>query len=411
MNLLTKNLWIINQFSGHEKSGWGERHYYLSKYFLKNNYNVTIFSGSFNHMFKNFPHAPNHYNIENIDGINFCWIKTPYYKAESLTRFWSMLVFAIKLCFLNSRKLKIGKPNIILVSSMPIFSIISGIILKKIYGSSQLIFEVRDLWPLTPMLIGGYSKYNPFIIFIALVEKIGYRKSDKIVSLLPNAATYINKISRKSQKLFHIPNGYYKDSKQNLGADLNFDIINELPSDKFLVGYTGTIGLANAMEHVVDAAFLLKDNKNIHFVIVGEGYKRNELIKRSFGLNNISFLPKVSKLEVQSIIKRFNICLISWRNSPLYDFGVSANKYFDYMEAGKPILVAGKNAKDPVGLSGCGIIVNPENPQAIAGGILIFFAMTDQLRESLGNKGKQYVKKHHNYEHLANQYIKLFESE
>jgi glycosyltransferase involved in cell wall biosynthesis len=402
-------IWVLNFFAGTDKSGWGERHYYLSRYFIKQGYSVTIFSSSYNHMFSQLPHTPNVFNIQYVDGINYCWVRTPSYQAETWQRFWSMIVFSLRVCFVNKKKLGLQKPDIILVSSMPIFPLISGYILKKINKSRQLIFEVRDLWPLTPIHLGKISACHPMILLIGFIEKFGYRKADIIVSLLPNSAPYINNLSKRPDKLFYIPNGAYTGNEVSERSDLKGEEFNCLYSDKFIVGYTGTIGLANAMEYVIGAAKLLQNNPKIHFVIVGEGYKKEELIKESSGLKNISFIAKVPKSSVRFIIEKFDICIISWRTSPLYEFGVSANKYFDYMQACKPILVAGNNAKDPVSLFDCGIIVKPEDPEEIVRGILKLYSMTEQERKILGENGKRYVEKFHNYEYLAKKYIDLFE--
>lgn len=359
-------------------------------------------------MFKCLPEDKGKFNVEEVEGIRFCWVKTPKYKAASIKRFWSMIMFAFKLCFLNRDRYGIEKPDVIIVSSMPIFSIISGYILKKRLKAKQLIFEVRDLWPLTPMLIGGYTKMNPLIFFISQLERFGYHVSDKIVSVLPNAGSYINGISKNPKKLFHIPNGYFIHGAQEVTYETENIIKTKLPHRKFIVGYTGTIGLANAMEYIVEAAKLLQDKKDIHFMVVGDGYKKEELVKMSEDLENITFIPKVPKSQVPYIIREFNICIISWKNSPLYKHGVSANKYFDYMYAGKPILVAGENAKDPVELSACGLIVPPEKPTEIANGVLRLYKMGETELKEIGDRGRKYVEEHHSYEQLANKYISIF---
>jgi hypothetical protein len=153
-----KNIWIINQFAGTPYNSAGERHYYLSKYWLKKGYKVNIISGSYNHLYKNQPKIENKtFTIERIDDdFNFCWIKIPEFEQKSVFRLWAMIVFAIKAYFTPVEKL--NKPDYIVVSSMPIFSVLTGWLLKKKYSSQKFIFEIRDLWPLTPIYLKGYSK-------------------------------------------------------------------------------------------------------------------------------------------------------------------------------------------------------------------------------------------------------------
>ena len=206
-----------------------------------------------------------------------------------------MLVFSFKILFLKSKVL--GKPSIIIVSSMPIFQILSGIYLKKKYTAEKLLFEIRDLWPLTPMYLSNFSKYHPMVLIMKLIEKIGYKKSDKIVSLLPNAYKHIDRVSGNPSKFHWIPNGIDEKLLKNEG--IATAIKNKIPTNKFIVGYAGTIGMANAMEYFIGASILLKDNANVHFVIVGDGYLKNQFIAETIDNKNITFIDKINKNEIQ----------------------------------------------------------------------------------------------------------------
>lgn len=402
---MAKNIWIINQFAGTSTSGWGERHYYFSKNWIEKGYNITLVSGSYNHVFNELPNAPNQFNIEDVEGTRFCWVKVPKYDAKSFMRFWSFLVFAFKTYFLPIKEL--GKPDIIVVSSMPIFPILTGYLLKKRYKASKLIFEIRDIWPLTLVQLGDVSQNHPAVKFIGWFEKFGYKKADYIVSLLPNAAEHFEEIAGCGNKFVYIPNGLDDDAIKH--ESLPIEIENKMPKDKFVIGYTGTIGLANALEFFVDAAGLLKDDNRFQFVIIGEGYLKQELVEKSKDLGNISFFNKIRKNQVSAAIKHFDVCFVGRNNSPLFKHGVSANKYFDYMLAGKPILDSNNLIKDPVELSNCGIIVKPDSAEAIKNGILELFSKDKNELFEMGQKGRNYAKENHNITHLSNQYIKLFE--
>ena len=400
-----KNIWIFNQTAGTPESGWGERHYFLSKYWTKQGIDTTIFSGSYNHLFNNQPkNISQLFNIQNIEnGITFCWVKIRKYKGESVFKLWSMIVFAMKL-FLIPKK-KFNKPDVILISSMPLFSVIPAYVLYRRY-KAKLVFEVRDLWPETPMHLKGYSKYHPIVFIMAAIEKLGYRKANHIVSVLPNAFHYINKISNKPEKFNYIPNGI--DEKLVGKNELPKEIKEKIPSNKFIIGYTGTIGLANAMEFFIKASKLLKDNDEIHFVLVGDGYLKQQFIEETNGQKNITFINKIAKSQVQSVISLFDVCFVGRYDLPLYKHGVSYNKYFDYMLAKKPILESSAKIQDPVELSNCGLIVEPENEHAIKEGILKLKELSTEELNKLGMNGYHYVKKYHNFEFLSAQYSKLF---
>lgn len=401
---MSKNIWVINQFAGNPESGWGERHYYFSKNWIEKGYRVTIISGSYNHVFHKLPHATAQFNFDNYEGTPFCWVKVPHYNPKSVTRFWSFLVFAFKILFLPLKKL--GKPDIIIVSSMPIFPILTGYWLKKWYRSKALLFEIRDIWPLTMVLLGDVSPKHIAVRFIGWFEKFGYRKADKIVSLLPNAAIHFEEIAKAGSKFEYIPNGL--DEAVLSQEKLPEEIESKIPKNKFIIGYTGTIGLANALEYLIEAAGILKTDNRFYFVIIGDGYLKEELMKKSKDFGNISFFSKIRKNQVSSAIAHFDVCFVGRNDTPLFKHGVSANKYFDYMLAGKPVLDSNNFIKDPVELSGGGLIVAPDSAEAIVRGIIELNNLSELERKIMGEKGRDYVRINHNIKHLSDLYIKLF---
>ncbi len=404
---MKKVVWIINMTAGKPDSGWGERHFYFSKFWIKKGYDVKIISGSYNHLFHNQPTIDSNKKItlEKVEeGITFCWVKIPEYDGGSIFKLWSMIVFAFKVLFLKTKIL--GKPEVILVSSMPIFPIISGWYLKKKFKAKKLLFEIRDLWPLTPMYLKGYSKWHPMILIMAWVEKFGYKKADKIVSLLPNAHSYINKISRDKSKFCWIPNGI--DETLLIKEQLPNSISKQIPSNKFVIGYTGTMGMANALEYLIEASILLKNNKDMHFVFVGDGYLKDKLREQVKGNTNITFISKINKNQVQHMLTFFDICFVGRNKTPLFDYGVSSNKFFDYMLAKKVIISSSNKIKDPVELSGAGLIVEPENGKAIVDGIIKIYNYSAKEREEIAIKGYNYVKEYHNFKYLSDLYLKLF---
>ncbi|WP_456377216.1 glycosyltransferase family 4 protein [Lutibacter sp.] len=401
-----KIIWVLNQTAGKPDSGWGERHFNFSKYWIEKGYDVKIISGSYNHLFINQPKVLNKtFTIEKVEkGITFCWVKIPKYDGGSVFKLWSMIVFAFRILFLKSNKL--GKPSIIIVSSMPIFQILSGIYLKRKFKSEKLFFEIRDLWPLTPMYLSDYSKYNLMIIIMKWIEKVGYKKSDAIVSLLPNAHKYINKISKNPSKFHWISNGI--DDKLLKKEKLSKHIHGMIPKNKFIIGYTGTMGMANALEYLIEASIKLKEDNSIHFVLVGNGYLKAKLKDLTRNNTNITFISKINKNQVQEVLNLFNICFIGRNDTKLFDYGVASNKYFDYMLAKRPILESSNSIKSPAELSKCGLRVKPESSTAIVKGIYKLQSMNPEQLNNLGIKGYNYVKKYHNFDYLSEKYLKLF---
>jgi len=195
--------------------------------------------------------------------------------------------------------------------------------------------------------------------------------------------------------------------------DLEKDIKEKIPTDKFLIGYAGTVGHANALRHLIEAARIMKERgyEDTHFVIVGNG-KDKEYLKemaKKYELENITFIDQILKSQVSSLLELLDVCYIGLINQPLFRFGVSPNKLFDYMMAAKPILYAINSGNKPVEEANCGISAEAENPDSIAEGIMKLHDMSKEDREKMGQNGKEYVLKNHTYEELAHRLIKAFE--
>ena len=404
MKINNKTLWIINEYAGSPYHGMEFRHYYLGKELVKRGYNVYIITASYSHLFYNKPEIKEDFTIENIDGINYLWIKVPEYKnSHDKKRVLKWFIFTFKTYFKLPMD-QLSKPDVILVSPMAPFPIISGYKWAKKF-KAKLLYEVKDIWPLTLIEIGGYSQNHPFIKLMEWFEKFAYKKADKVISVLPLAWKHMEQQGMDRNKFVYIPNGIDPED-YIINEPLPKEIEEKIPKDKFIVAYTGTIGKANALEYLIDAAYKLKDYKDIVFLIVGKGMEENNLKNKAkaLGLNNVIFSPPVKKTQVQSVLKLIDVCYIGLRNEKIFEFGVSPNKLFDYMYAGKPILYAINSGNRPVEEANCGISVDAENPDAIANGILKLYNLSQEERSKLGENGKNYVLKNHTYKQIANRF-------
>ncbi|MEW6773425.1 MAG: glycosyltransferase family 4 protein [Bacteroidota bacterium] len=401
-----KNIWIINEYAGSPYNGMEFRHYYLSKELIKLGYNVTIISASYSHLFKNLPVANEKFNFENIDGINYVWIKVPQYSSShSKKRVLKWFIYALSLFFLPIKKLT--KPDFIIVSPMQTMPILPALKWAKKL-KSKVIFEVKDIWPLSIQELGSYSSSHPFIKLLKYFEKMSIEKSDAIVSVLPNYGEYL-KEEGYNKPFYYIPNGVLLEEMQN-AEPLDEKIEQQIPKDKFIVGYAGTIGIANALEYFIQAAELLKNNKDIVFVIVGEGSEKLKLIQQSSQLSNVIFLPAIPKKQIQSLLQKFDACYIGLQSKELFKYGVSPNKLFDYMYAAKPIIFSINSPNSPVEQSNSGIVTSPNNQQEIANAILKIYSLSKEERTQMGNNGKNFVCENHTFDKLTQKYHSLLQS-
>tara|TARA_B100000886_G_C20423710_1_gene492864 strand:+ start:943 stop:2148 length:1206 start_codon:yes stop_codon:yes gene_type:complete len=392
-----KNIWIINQYAGSSNHGMTFRSYFLAKEFIKR-HRVTIFSASFSHVMSNPPLVSKTYTKENIDGVNYLWLKVPIYKqSKSLGRLISMFIFLYRLFFLNVKKC--DTPDVIIVSSASPLPIWKAYFWARRFNS-KLIFEVRDIWPLTIMELGGFKKINPFVILLQITENFAYRVSDYVVSVLPKAFEHMKYHGLDLPRFKYIPNGI------EIKTLIKTDIQNK---NVFKIGYAGTLGIANALKYLIYAANLIKKT-NIEIHLLGNGPEKKALmgIVNNKNISNVYFHEAIPKNEVGIFLSKMDALYIGWHSSKIYRFGISANKLFDYLASAKPIVHSVDAGNDPVLEAKAGISVQPENPKDIANAILKLYKMPVSKRNKLGQNGRSYVEKYHSYEQLAKQYEYLF---
>jgi glycosyltransferase involved in cell wall biosynthesis len=212
----------------------------------------------------------------------------------------------------------------------------------------------------------------------------------------------------KENKFISIPNGIFLDEVENYDT-IPEEIKTLVPTDKFIIGYAGTIGIANALNYLFEAARLLKQDNHIHFVIVGRGgelkYFQQYCIDNN--LSNVTFIPAIPKKQIQSILKLFDVCYLGWHNKDIYKYGISANKLFDYMYSSTPILHSISTKNDIVKEANCGISVKAEDSLAIKEAILYLYTLDKDSLDKMGQNAKAYVMKYHNYKTLSKQYMEI----
>lgn len=403
-----KTIWFINDYAGSKYHGMEFRNYYVARELVKSGYKVYIISASYMHLFRKLPEISGNFTSEKIDGISYIWLKVPKYKnSTDWRRVLKWITFVVKLYFLPTRKL--NKPDYIIASPMAPFLIFPSRYFANKF-SAKLIYEVKDLWPLSIIEMGNYSRLNPFIMLMQRAGDYAYKHSDLTISVLSNSYEYMKLHGLKKGKFEYIPNGIcVNDLSVSKKLDSKYD--RQLPKNKFIVGYCGTIGISNALDSFVNAAGFISEDLNIGFVIVGDGMEKDKLksIVEKLDLVNITFIDAIPKEQVNSMLGRFNVCYIGLQKKRIFEYGVSPNKLYEYMYAAKPILYAINDKENIIEKSGCGITVSSEDPEQIAKGIMKFYKMSDIQRNKMGSNAKEYVLANHTYEKISNEFLNKLE--
>jgi len=390
------------------------RPFYLGREWVRLGHRVTIVAASFAHVRHQQPNECK--DIEEVDGIQYLWVKTPRYQGNSLKRIINILCFVLKLVFFKNKIIEKSKPDVVIASSTYPLDIYPAYFIAK-KAKARLVFEVHDLWPLSPMELGGMSRWNPYIMIMQMAENFACRMSDKIVSILPKTKSHLEEHGMKPEKFAYVPNGIdLSELKPNgNGAELPHqyeDTIAKLrQSGHFIIGYAGAHGLANSLSTLMGAACHLRAHP-VTFVLIGDGPEKNLLVDkaRNAGLNNVIFLASISKSLVPLFLDKMDALFIGLQRQPLFRFGISPNKLMDYMMAGKPVIHAIEAGNDMVAECRCGISIPPEDPGAIADAVTRLMNMSSHERDAMGSKGREYVMSHHNYGILSQNFIEVIKS-
>ncbi len=407
------NILIINHYAGSLEYGMEFRPWYLAKKWQEAGHKVYILSASYAHTRKKQPEVSTDLQSDIIDGVEYIWLKTPRYSGNGLARIRNMFTFTYKLGKYHKKIAEITAADVVIASSTYPLDNYSAQRIAKISGG-QYIYEIHDLWPLSPMELGGYSAKHPFIRTMQKAEDFAYAHADKVVSILPCVKEHVIEHGLPENKLFFVPNGIWIEDWENptQAPESYFAEIKAKKAEgKTCVVYAGAHGVANMLDNFIRAAELAQ-NDNFHFFLLGDGPEKPGLIKlaQEKKLTNLSFLDAISKKAIPSILPEFDILYIGLKNEALFRFGIGPNKLFDYMMAAKPIIMAINAGNDIVSDAKCGYTIEPENSQEIYHALKKIEALSDDEKETMGKNGKSYVIKHHEYTNLANDFLKIFEA-
>lgn len=411
------NILLVNHYIGSPYYGMDFRPYYISKEWVKMGHTVTMVGASQSHIRRIQPTVEDDLTIEMIDGIQYVWIKTPIYdKSSSVKRIKNILSFVAKATKYARRLAELAKPDWVIASSCYPLDIYPSSKIAKI-AKAKLCFEVHDIWPLTPMLLGGYSKYHPFIMTMQMAENYMCRHSDKIVSLLWNAEEHYREHGFKG-KFYCVPNGYckYEWREEAFSMELpnvhHKEIERLKKAGKTIVGFAGGFAVSGAVDILVHSALFLKERDDIQIVLVGKGPELDnyKTFIHENGLENISILPEVPKQLVPAVVSSFDIGYLGGRHSILHKYGTSYNKMTDYMLCCIPIIQAVDEPGSAVERVKCGIRIEAENPVLLAKSIMEIASLPVEERMAMGRKGKVYVESNLEWGVLAQKFIEDLEA-
>jgi glycosyltransferase involved in cell wall biosynthesis len=360
---------IVHQYALPAGAAGNTRHGDLGRELVQRGHRVTIIASRFNYLTR----APreSRKGRETIHGVNFHWLDTGSYAGNDWRRVRSMLGFMVRSAVEGLRIRP--KPDVVIGSSPQLLAGLSALMIARRFRV-PFILEVRDTWPSALVDLGALRAEGMANRGLLLVERLLYRTATAIIAVMPHVDRRVAEVGEDPAKCVHIPNA--SSVPPHLGPvpqELDIEFQRQAAAGRQIVIYAGAHGVSNGLHQVLDALTLLRDRDNdtyqrLAIFFVGDGPDK-ERLKRQVELQQLRCvyfhdpLPKASMLAAMS---RSDYVLVHFARAEFKRYGMSANKLFDAMAVGRPVLLASPLTDTPVDLVRCGIRYEPGSIEALS---------------------------------------------
>lgn len=397
-------LLIHQAFSALDEAG-GTRHYEIAQFLVSRGHRVTIIASPVSYLTGEKRRGKTAWKSLEEPEPGFTILRT--YTYTGLHRSFAHRVLSFFSFMFSSFITALGVSRVDLVwgTSPPIFQGFTAWLVARLKGI-PFLFEIRDLWPAFAVAVGVLK--NKFLIGLSEgLERFLYRHADRLVVNSPGFIPHVTQRGGRAVEL--VPNG--ADPEMFSPTDVSKDFLKPHGLDrKFIAMYAGAHGLSNDLEVVLDAANRLKSHKDIHIVLVGDGKEKANLISRADQLNldNVTFLPSQPKNRMAQVLASADACIAILKPIDLYRT-TYPNKVFDYMAAGRPVVLAiGGVISDVVTAEGAGISVPAGDAGALAKAIQDL-AADPALAARMGQAGRKAVEERYNRNVFSLRFSRLLE--
>lgn len=382
----------------------------LSREWARLGHRVTVLTG-----FPNHPTGIVHEGYrgewlrrEEVDGVQV--VRAPIYAAPNqgvVKRSLSYLSLAASSALLGPWLTE--KPDVVIASSPQFLTGVAGLLLSGL-RRTPFVFEVRDLWPRSIVEVGALPKAHPVIRGLEQLERLLYRRAERIVVVTESFTEEIAALGIPREKIFVITNGVDLDLFQPSDQAAARAALG-LPAEGLVASYVGTHGMAHGLGTAVEAARLLQARAaqgapSVTLLLVGEGAEKARLKQaaRVLGLRNLLFWDQRPRAQVAQVLAASDVCLVMLKDAPLFR-AVIPSKIFECMGAGRAILstVQGESRRI-LEAAGAGLFSPPEDAPALAAALEALARAPGRL-VAMGLSGRAHVEKYYSRPALARRYL------
>ncbi|HTU42712.1 MAG TPA: glycosyltransferase family 4 protein [Candidatus Aquilonibacter sp.] len=305
--------------------------------------------------------------------------------------------------------LTLQRPDVVIATSPQLLVGLAGWWLAG-WKRVPFVFEVRDLWPESLSAVGMGRSNSVLYRILGKMADFLYRSADRIVAVAPAFEEHLVEHWRvPREKISVVENGveanfFTPGEESNLRKQLGVE-------NRFVVSYVGTMGMAQRLETVIEAAAILQStNPEIVFLFVGEGAEKRRLVSRAreCNLNNLQFIDQQCREKMPAYIRASDVCLVPLKKDELFKT-VIPSKMLEFMSCARPVILGVEGqARAILEEARAGISIEPENAGALANAIR-YLAANGQAAYEFGQNGREYVIRKFSRGHTADRYIQLLE--
>lgn len=394
-----RSIWVLNKYASGHEDGFETRTMAIAREWVKAGHDCVVICSNANHLTGNRDLAE---PVESrvLDGVRVIRLRTRRYeRTASAQRVFSWIDF--ERVVLTADLSALPRPDVIVVSSLSLLSVISGMALARRFGCPW-VFEVRDIWPLTMVEEGMVSRKHPFTMLLSGLERLAYSRAALVVGTMPNLVAHVRARVSRPVPVACVPFGFEPTAMPEALPPCS-------NSPSLVLGYAGSIGVSNALDTLVDCAVKLRDDPRFRFVFAGDGDRRDELMVETRDCPHVTWVGRVPRQEVHAILSRCDLLYFAAHPSKVWDYGMSLNKLTDYLLAARPILGSYSGFPSILNEAGCGRFVPAADAAALLQALNAFLEMPESDRAEMGRRGREWLLANRTWRRIATDYLALLE--
>lgn len=401
-----KHVWILNHYAAEPGGVGGTRHFHLADAMKSHGWEASIIASSVELNSGRQRLGPGESTrVETNGGVRFLWLRVPTHSGNGAARLINMLSYSAR-ALLPGQTASLPRPHVVVGSSVHPFAAVAGALLAKRF-KVPFVFEVRDLWPQTLIDLGRIRETSIVARVMRGLETWLYRCATHIVVLLPKASDYIMPLGVPAHRIAWVPNGV------DLSMFQHYEWKTEDGHGNFTLMYFGAHGEANGLDNVLRAMAVLQEKHiPVRLRLIGDGPRKPALqsLAKELGLSNTTFEAPVAKARIPSLAAEADAFVFNLVDAPVFKYGISSNKLFDFLAAGRPIVFCCDAANNPVAEAGAGVTVRPGQPAELADAIASVVAMPDSTRKAMGERGRRHVTANYGFDALSRRFASVLDA-